>query len=174
MEPMTIREWAPARRVEERVPLTEAFLDIWNTEENLRYLSPTLKPFDRETVAYWLENHQAMGGRYFCASEREGRILGIAVVKVDPVEGIELFGLGVRPEAQRGGIGGRLVERVVALVEELGFRALDAEVFADNVAMLRLLLARGFRPVGMVFNRRADGMDGVRMRWIRSRGGSAG
>ncbi len=74
------------------------------------------------------------------------------------------MGIGIRPDSKKQGIGSQLVEYVVNVAGECGFQAVDASVFADNTAMLRLLLKLNFIPVNMSYNRRADGADIVRMK----------
>lgn len=162
METVLIREFFPQDSRDDKDVLLPAFLEIWNADSNLRFLSFTMKPFDMETVRFWLENHKDQGGRYFGAVDGEGGILGIAVVSIRPTEGIELLGLGVRPEFKRQGIGRRLVACTVNQAVDLDFNAVDASVFADNAPMLRLLLSEEFIPVNMDFRKRSDGTDIVR------------
>lgn len=57
MKNVSIREFVPQDRVDDREDLLTAFLDIWNTSENLKFLSYTLKPFEPEMVRFWFENH---------------------------------------------------------------------------------------------------------------------
>ncbi len=166
MENISIKEFIPENSVDDKDALLPAFLDIWNNAGNLKYLTFTIKPFDPEIVNFWLENHKAQGGRYFCAVNSVDEILGIAVVKVSPIDGFELYGIGVRAELQRQGIGRKLIEYSVGQAIKLGFKAVDASVFADNSTMLRLLLSLGFVPVNMDFRKRADGTDVVHMKKI--------
>lgn len=161
MRNISIREFVPQDRVDDREALLTAFLDIWNTSENLKFLSYTLKPFEPEMVRFWLENHKEQGGRYFCATGEDGEIFGISIVKVSGIDGFELYGTGVRPELKRQGIGCQLVAYSVNEAKNLDFNAVDVAVFADNVPMLRLLLSLGFVPVNMDFRKRADGADVV-------------
>jgi L-amino acid N-acyltransferase YncA len=158
---MRIREFIPQENAADKAALLPAFLDIWNAPENLPYLSFTGIPFDPETVNMWFDHHLDQGGRYLGAEDDDGRILGIAVIKADPVTGFELFGAGVRAECRRRGIGRALLERGIALAAGLGFKAVAGTVFADNTAMLRLLLAMDFVPVGMEHHKRWDGADTV-------------
>lgn len=164
MEKITIREFVPQDRVDQKNALLPAFLEIWNAEENLKYLSVTMKPLDQEVVCIWLENHKAQGGRYFCALNQDGKILGIAVVRVNPIEGFELYGIGLRPGFKRQGIGRQLIEHAIGVAEKLEFKAIDAAVFADNAPMLGALISLDFIPVDMDCHKRADGADTVRMK----------
>ncbi len=164
MKDVTVREFDAQDNEADREQLLAAFLDIWNAEENLRFLSFTLRPFEKDIVRGWLESHKDQGGRFLCAVEENGRVIGICIAKIDPVEGFEIHGLGVRPGFKRRGIGRNLLERTIDLAAGLGFKSLDAAVFADNPAMLRLLLSLDFLPVGMDFRKRADGADILRLR----------
>ena len=164
MKSATFREFDAQDNEADKRDLLAAFLDIWNAEENLRYLSFTLRPFEKDTVRGWLDTHKELGGRFLCAVDGDGRVLGIAVVKIDPIEGFEIHGLGVRPGFKRQGVGRKLLERTIGLAADLGFRSVGADVFADNTQMLRILLSLDFRPIGMAFNRRADGADMVNTR----------
>ena len=161
---ISIREFSPEDNLDDKAQLLPAFLDIWNAPDNLKFLSFTMKRFEAETIRFWLENHKEQGGRYFCAVSESGEIIGIAVIKNNPVQGFELYGLGVRPEFKSRGVGGRLIDHAVVQAVSLGFKALDASVFADNSGMLRLLLSLGFVPANMDFHKRADGTDVVHMR----------
>lgn len=161
MQNITIKEFIPEDSANDKENLLPAYLEIWNDGENLRYLSLTLKPFAPEVVSFWFENHKEMGGRYFCALNGKNEILGIAIVKISPIEGFELLGIGVRPDCKRQGVGRALIERTIGLAVEIGFRAVDVTVFADNSPMLIALISMGFIPVGMDYHKRADGANSV-------------
>ena len=157
MPPILVREFVPEDEAEEKLALLPVFLKIWNAPENLKYLSHTLIPFASEQVQAWLENHKQLGGRYFCALDEQDSILGVMVVKEDPLEGFEIYGLGLLPEHKGRGIGRMLVEQAAVVAESHGFRDVKALVFADNTAMLCLLLTSGYTPVSMEHHKRSDG-----------------
>jgi len=164
MQTPSIKEFIPEDRVGDKNALLPAFLAIWNAPENLKYLSFTLKPFEPEIVSFWLDNHKEQGGRYFCALNNDDEILGISVIKVNPVDGFEIYGIGVRPEMKKHGIGSELIKHAIGVAEDIGFKLVDALVFADNAAMLRLLLSLGFIPSGMEYHKRSDGADVVHLK----------
>ncbi len=164
MQPVKVREFVPEDKSDEKMALLPVFLKIWNAPENLKYLSQTLIPVTPELVQAWLENHKQQGGRYFCALDEHNNILGVMVVKEDSVEGFEIYGLGVLPEQKGQGVGRMLVEHAAVAAEGHGYKDIKALVFADNVAMLCLLLNSGYTPASMEHHKRSDGADAV---WLK-------
>ncbi len=163
MQQWIIHEVFPELGPEHLEPLLESYLRIWNNPENLRFLSFTQIPFDESMVKSWLSSRAREGVHYFSAAS-VGETGGIAVVKLDRIQGCELMGIGVDPKWKRHGVGTALIQHVVSFAGDHGFRSLDAFVFADNVRMLRILLSLGFIPVGMEHHRRPDGADLLRMK----------
>ena len=164
MNRLKVREFIPEDELDDKKALLPVFLKIWNAPENLKYLSQTMIPFVPELVQQWLENHKAQGGRYFCAMDEQNYILGIMVIKENPVEGFEIYGLGVLPEQKGKGVGRLLVEHATSIAEEDGFKDINALVFADNTAMLCLLLTSGYTPISMEYHKRSDGTDTVNLK----------
>lgn len=161
MKQVIVREFMPEDQAEDKAALLPIFLKIWNAPDNLKYLSQSLLTFSSETVQAWLEDHKDHGGRYFCALDEQNNILGVMVVKENRIEGFEIYGLGVLPEQKGQGVGRMLVEHATAVAESEGFKNIRALVFADNTAMLCLLLTCGYAPVSMEHHKRADGADAV-------------
>jgi len=159
-----IKELIPEENVDDKKSLLPVFLEIWNTPENLKYLSSTMLPFEPELVETWLQNHKDQGGRYFCALDKNDEILGIMVIKVNPLDGFEIYGVGVLSEQKGNGIGRQLIEYAIDTAASLGFKDLHTLVFADNTAMLCLLLTLGFLPVTMEYHKRSDGADAVHLK----------
>ena len=160
-----IKELVPQNSVADLNNILPAFLFIWNHPENHKFLSYTLQPFQKEMVGSWFKNHLDMGVRYFVAvSDDGGEILGMSTIKIDFIEGFEIIGLGVRPKAKQKGIGSSLIAHAITLAGELGFKAVDSGLVADNFKMMRLLTQFEFMPVKINHNARADGVDLVYMR----------
>jgi ribosomal-protein-alanine N-acetyltransferase len=95
-------------------------------------------------------------GRFFVAEDGEGRraggggaavLLGYVVALLYGPEG-EIADLAVAPTARRRGIGGVLLDRVLAEAMESGARALYLEVRESNSAARALYQSRGFDMVG--------------------------
>ena len=80
------------------------------------------------------------------------------------LDGFEIYGVGVRPKLKGKGIGRKLIEHAIHVAESLGFKDLNAMVFADNAVMLCLLLTIGFIPTGMEYHKRSDGADAVHLK----------
>lgn len=159
MSKVIIRELIPQENQDDFDLLLPAYIRIWNDPENLKFLSFTQKPFDEGTVNFWLSNHLSQGGHYYAAIESGNKLPGVMVIKINPIEGFEIFGIGVLPDSKRQGIGARLLSHAVNVATIQGFKAIDVLVFVDNFTMLRLLLSMSFTPVRIDYNRRADGTD---------------
>jgi ribosomal protein S18 acetylase RimI-like enzyme len=159
MDEFIIREMVPQANRDDLNLLLPAYLKIWNDPENLKYLSITQKPFEEKTVSLWFSNHLIQGGHYYAAIESGNRVSGIIVVKINPIEGFEIFGIGVLPNSKGNGIGTRLLNHAVSVATTQGFKAIDILVFVDNFPMLQLLLSLSFIPIRIDYNRRADGID---------------
>jgi len=164
MHNIVIREFFPEESADDKNRFLSAFLEIWNADENLKYLSFTLQPFSRDIIQARVDSRKEVEIRQFCAVNKDNEILGIATIKVNPLEGLEIYGIGVRLEHQKQGIGHRLIEHTIGLAKQLEYKAIDVVVFADNSTMLRLLLSHGFIPIGMEYHKKADGMDLVVMK----------
>ncbi|MCB9825502.1 MAG: GNAT family N-acetyltransferase [Planctomycetes bacterium] len=80
-----------------------------------------------------------------------GRPVGIAGGSPyrPPSTKIGLFGMWVAPEARGRGVGGRLVDAVVAWAREAGHRRLYLDVGDANPGAVRLYASRGFEPTGV-------------------------
>ena len=160
-----IKELVPQNSEADFNNILPAFLSIWNHSENHRFLSFTLQPFQKETASSWFKHHLDMGVRYFVAvSDDGGEILAMSTIKIDLIEGFEIIGLGVRPKAKKRGIGSSLIAHAISLAQDLGFKAVDSGLVADNFKMMRILIQFEFMPVKINHNARADGVDLVYMR----------
>ena len=164
MSKIVIREYIPQERQEDRDQLLDAYLSIWNHPDNFKFLSYTLKPFEEHSLKRFFSGHVDMGVHYYAACNKKNEEYGIIVVGASPILGFEIIGMGVKAELKNKGIGSQLIKYVIKIAEDSDFKAIDVTVFADNSAMLRLLLSIGFIPVNMRYNLRADGGDTLRMR----------
>jgi RimJ/RimL family protein N-acetyltransferase len=155
-----IRESMPERSEQEMALLVTAYLAIWNDPENLKYLSFSGKPFQETQVRGWFSDHVGRGVRYFVATHRrDASPAAIMIVGRNPIHGINIGGIGVRPKHKGHGIGKRLIAKCVDLAGKEGYRAIDTEVFANNFRMIRLLAGMEFLPVKMEYHRGCDGSD---------------
>jgi len=99
MNKIMIRELIPQDNKDDFDLLFPAYLKIWNDPENFKYLSFTQRPFEEETVSFWLSNHLSQGGHYYAAVESSNRFSGIMVVKASRIEGFEIYGIIFVPMA---------------------------------------------------------------------------
>ena len=164
MVDFTIRESIPQTSAADRERLLPAFLSIWNHPDHLPYLSFSLRRFEEAQVRSWLGAHLDQGGRYFIAIDDRERIAGISLVKADPVGGFEVMALGVAHDWKRKGVGRRLIGHCESVAAGQDYRAVQVAVFADNAAMLCLLLTGGYLPIRVDPHVRADFMDMVTLR----------
>jgi ribosomal protein S18 acetylase RimI-like enzyme len=161
---MTLRELVPGESDDDARIFVEAFLAIWNHPENLPFLSFTGRSFDEAQVRGWCREHMSSGVRYFAELLEQETAVGILASRANPLEGYELFSLGVSPGAKRRGIGRRLVRHAIDIAKEAHFLAADADVFANNAPMLCLLLQEGFLPVRIDHHRGPRGEDLVHLK----------
>ena len=167
MADIAISELVPQTSPSDHDRLLPAFLSIWNHGDNPRFLSFSLRPFQEDQVRSWFTAHLDQGGRYLAATDGDDTSQGICLVKTDPAIGFEIMGLGIAPAAKRRGIGRRLVEaaeRVAADDRDYSVQIAVFAVFADNAAMLCLLLNAGFTPIRIDPHVRADMADMVVLR----------
>ena len=156
MTDIDIREFMPQTSPVDRDRLLPTFLALWNRPDDLRFLSLSLRPFDETQVRSWFAGHLDQGGRYFAATDGALEICGLSVLKADPTVGFEIMGLAVAPAARRRGIGRRLLHNAERIAVGDGYRAVQVAAFADNTAMLCLLLTAGYLPIRLEVHARAD------------------
>lgn len=158
-----IRELKPAKSEADLKKLLALYDEIFSTDEGLRFLTYTLKPFDRDTLVQWFTTHTKQGISYFGMTD-DADLLGLCILQTDPVKGIELLGLMVRSAHRNKGIGRDLIRFAANHAKEKGFRVLDIHVFTDNKRMLRLAIDCDFIPVHITHRVRADGGDVLRLK----------
>ncbi len=144
-----ITEKIPQQNPDDMKILVPSFLRIWNDPFNLPFLSFTGCAFKEELFRAWCQQHLNIGVRYFTATMTENVVAGILVIKENLLEGFEIQGLGVLPSQKEKGVGTQLVKYGIELAKTQGYQAIDVQVYAPNIPMLRLLLAEEFIPVRM-------------------------
>jgi ribosomal protein S18 acetylase RimI-like enzyme len=108
-----------------------------------------------ETSEAQLQNRwreQEMGYRELLVAELAGDLVGTVSISnsESPSQSLHLFALEVAPERRGQGIGGAIVEDIVAEAERRGRRSVYLEVRVDNPAR-RLYHRLGFRRAGRDF-----------------------
>jgi ribosomal-protein-alanine N-acetyltransferase len=106
-------------------------------------------------------------GQYYLAARDGNRLVGyagIAVVAGPPEPETEIHTIGVRPELQGRGIGGRLLAGLLGHADAMG-AAVFLEVRTDNEPAQALYRGTGFEVVGLRRNYyRPSGADAFTMR----------
>lgn len=159
-----IKELIPETNPEDVELLVPAYLAIWNHPDNLQFLSFTGRRFEEAQLRDWCSRHVVAGVRYFCAFEGEQDIIGILVTRESPLEGFELFSVGVFPDQHRHGVGTSLIKHGLSVASSGGFQAVDGQVYATNAPMLCLLLNQDFVPVRIEHHRGPRGEDLVHLK----------
>ena len=136
---------------------SKAYLNIFNSSENLKYLSFTGIPFSQELITNWTESLCEESEILYRIAVCEEQIVGISVLKMNTLLGFELLGLAVHPDFKKQGIGTKLLNDCISYSNE--YKSIDAIVFADNKPMLILLIKNGFIPVAMKNDYRFDGVN---------------
>ncbi|BCJ64512.1 ribosomal protein S18-alanine N-acetyltransferase [Polymorphospora rubra] len=96
---------------------------------------------------FWSE--LAGGHHYLVALDPAGAVVGYAGLAVTPPDEGWVQNIAVRRDAQRGGVGRRLLEALLAQAARRGVRRTLLEVAVDNAAAQRLYAAYDFEPVGI-------------------------
>jgi ribosomal protein S18 acetylase RimI-like enzyme len=159
-----IRQLFPSTDESDFALLLAAYLKMVNTPEAIKFLSFTGLPFTETQVAAWFKSHNDEGVDYFVDCSSPETVRGIATVRAGALSGFELLGLVVDPVNRQSGIGRGLVQNILTVAGERGYRAVDVNVFADNLPMLRLVLGQCFIPVSMSYHVRYDGADMVALK----------
>jgi len=115
----------------------------WHVDEVLGIEDDLFGPEKWSAAMFWNELAQ----RHFYLVARDGeRVVGYAGLAVVGPEEAWVQNIAVRRDAQRRGIGRRLLE---ALLEQAGKRKVLLEVAVDNAAAQRLYATYDFEPVGV-------------------------
>jgi phosphinothricin acetyltransferase len=113
--------------------------------------------------AVWLESRTERTP--VVVAERDGRVLGWGSLNAfNPRPAYRFvadFSVYVASDAQGQGIGGKLLDALIARAHELGYHKLVLAAFPENEAGMRLYRSRGFREVGVY--REQGLLDG---RWV--------
>ncbi|MGE5633396.1 MAG: N-acetyltransferase family protein [Caulobacteraceae bacterium] len=137
----------------------EAFLELFNDNENLPYLSFTNIPFEKDTVQNWISEASQAGVEYYIALDENDKIIGILTIRINKVEVFEIMAVVVNSHYRNKGVGRLLIDKAVQKASEKGFKSIDVAVFADNKNMLSLMIKNKFKPYKIENRKRFDGED---------------
>jgi len=103
----------------------------------------------RELGHAWLERFTRAEPRgdfsLLALARATGAVVGMAQYSADPYPGRADFAVLVADGWQGAGIGKRLVSGLLAMARASGFQRMEADVLAENRAMLQWLQRLGFR-----------------------------
>ena len=130
----------------------------WHVEEVLPIEQQLFAPEPWTAHHFWTELGQTATRHYLVAVD--GGVVGYAGYCDYPDEGF-VQTVGVAPSAQGRGIGGLLVDALLAHAATLPRKPVSLEVRADNAAAQRLYESRGFRRTGVRRGYYAGGVDAL-------------
>ena len=141
---MTARDWGQVREIFAEGIATgnatfETELPAWEAWDSSHVRSPRLVARDGPNVLAWAALTPASARRVY--------------------RGVAEASVYVRSSARRAGVGSQLLAALIAAAEEEGFWTLQAHIFPENEASLRLVRKFGFRDVGV--RKRLGQMNGV-------------
>ncbi len=144
--------------------LEDAYFNLFNENENLKFLSLCDLPFDSNTISAFLKNASAEEVEYYVAISVDNNIVGISIFESDLIKGFQVIGIVVDYNYRYKGIGKALINKGIEFAHEKGFKAIDISVFADNKAMLILLIKMDFKITKIEYHARYDGEDLIHLK----------
>ncbi len=146
-------------------PIALARLRWWHIEQ-VHEIEDALFPSDAwSREQFWQELAQPTR-RYLVALDGES-VVGYAGVFLSPPDA-DIQTVAVRPDRQGEGIARRLLEDLLAVVEDEGTTHTLLEVRADNAAALALYERLGFRRISTRPHYYSDGTDALILRRARA------
>lgn len=115
----------------------------WWDIEAVHRIEADLFPDPWSVEAFWSELAHVPGSRHYVVAEAGGRVLGYAGLVVAGHQG-DVTTLAVAPDHQRGGLGARLLEDLLAEARRRGAAEVVLEVRAENLAAQALYARAGF------------------------------
>lgn len=130
----------------------------WHVEEVLPIERQLFAPEPWTAHHFWTELGQTATRHYLVALD--GGVVGYAGYCDYPDEGF-VQTLGVAPTAQGRGVGGQLLDALLAHAATLPPKPVSLEVRADNAPAQHLYASRGFRRTGVRRGYYAGGVDAL-------------
>jgi ribosomal-protein-alanine N-acetyltransferase len=98
------------------------------------------------SAMFW---NELASGHYYLVAVDGDRLLGYAGLSLSPPQEAWVQNIAVRRDAQRQGVGRRLLEALLAEAERNGVRKVLLEVAVDNAPAQKLYAQYGFEVVGL-------------------------
>ncbi|MCE5215067.1 MAG: GNAT family N-acetyltransferase [Methanobacterium sp.] len=162
--PLNIIRFDPNHSPKNFNELIDAYLELFNKKDNLKYLSLSNMPFDSKTIATFLKNAPMEEVEYYVALSPDDEIIGIAAFESYLIKGFHIIGIVVDDKYRFKGLGKALINKGIEIARKKGFKAIDISVFADNKSMLILLLKMDFKPIKIENHARYDGEDLINLK----------
>lgn len=118
----------------------------------------SVRSFERELVSAWAIAEVAEDGG------PDGPALVGYTCSWQVADELHLLNVAVHPARRRGGIGRRLLERVIAAARRVGARSVLLEVRSGNVGARALYAGLGFQQVGLRRGYYGPGQDAIIMK----------
>lgn len=118
----------------------------WHVEEVLPIEEDLFGPEKWSAAMFW---NELATGQFYLAAVDGGRVVGYAGLSVVDEHESWVQNIAVRREAQRHGLGRRLLEALLAEAARRGTRKTLLEVAVDNEPAQRLYASHDFVPVGI-------------------------
>jgi ribosomal protein S18 acetylase RimI-like enzyme len=154
-----IIHYYPNKSTEYFRKLADAYFKLFNSKDNLKFLSLSNQPFDYNTISSFLKNSSQEELDYYVALSSDEEIIGIAAFEYDLIKGFKVIGIVVDNNYRLKGLGRALIDKGIDIAYEKGFKSIDMSVFVDNKAMMLLLIKMDFKPIKIETHARFDGED---------------
>jgi len=113
--------------------------------------------YSRRELAFYIARKRG----FTLVGEREGKIIGFVVIDRDRQSQGHVITIDVLPEAQRSGLGSRLMAAAEERLRALGCSAVILETAADNAAALAFYKRHGYTLVHTIPRYYLDSIDAL-------------
>ena len=137
-------------------------ININNNETN-KYITATLMQYKRETIEEITRNCKQNNISYYIMKDNDN-IIGLCNIIKSELTGFELLIMLIDNDYRNKGIGQKILNEIIIIAKNEGYKNIKVDVFADNAIMLRLLLKNNFIITKYEANIRADNIGRVELK----------